>query len=276
MPNANSKFWLASEGKISYGLTSSGSLSSRSSASLRAATLGYSCLCVCLFSLHIGSKLGNDQIERVLTIVSVQNITCGLFHHHLRILPSAVNPSGWVYICALLWKWELRNNNSLTKMWFRLSRVVSVTSQETSFVAMHEATVISLTHTYSKLVSKCTWLVAVRQHGILVVHSHRKRKWFYGSFYSHWFSANHSHSSETDTGFEFPASNYLRETPSAEIRVYRLPSNYSTPRKTNPGFEFPVSEYPWRRRQISQLVSYAAMFFWPGDRQTDKQTNKLI
>ena len=159
-------------------------MSSRSSASLRAATLGYSCLCVCLLSLHIGSKLGNDQIERVLTIVSVQNITCGLFHHHLRKLPSAVIPSWWVYICALLWKWELRNNNSLKKMWFRLSRVASVASQETSFLAMHEATVISLTQKYSNLASECTWFVAVRQHRIPVGHSNQKRKWFYRSFYS--------------------------------------------------------------------------------------------
>ena len=135
-------------------------------------------------------------------------------------------------------------------MWFRLSRVASVTSQETSFLAMHEATVISLTEKYSKLASECTWIVVVRQHGIPVVRSNRKRKWFDRSFYSHLFLANHSHSSETDTGFELPASNYLRETPSAETRVYRLPSNYSHSRQTDHGFEFPISqhlqEHPFR------------------------------
>ena len=244
------------------------------------------------------------RLRRVLTIVSVQNITCGLFHHHLRILPSAVNASWWVNICALLWKWELRNNNSLTKMWFRLSRVASVTSQETSFLAMQKATVISLTQKYSKLASECTWLVAVRQHGIPVGHSNQKRKWFYRSFYSDWFSANHSHFSQTDTGFEFPASNYPRETPSSEIRVYQLPSNHSAPMETDLGFEFPTSNYPlgtpfrwksgvsvaeqpfwsegngprirvprielpWHHRNLSQLVSFPAMFFWPGDRQTN-------
>ena len=41
--------------KISYALTSSGSASSRSSAFLRAATHGYSCLCLRLLSLHIAS-----------------------------------------------------------------------------------------------------------------------------------------------------------------------------------------------------------------------------
>ena len=183
------------------------------------------------------------RLRRVLTIVSVQNITCGLFHHHLRILPSAVNASWWVNICALLWKWELRNNISSTKMWFRRSRVASVTSQETSLLAMHEATVISLTKKYSKLASECTWIVVVRQHGIPVVRSNRKRKWFDRSLFSHFFLADHSHSSETDTGFELPASNYLRETPSAETRVYRLPSNYSHSRQMDPRFEFPISEH---------------------------------
>ena len=94
--------------------------------------------------------------------MSVRNITCEIFNHHLRILPSVVNPSRWVYICTLLRKWELRNDNSLTKRWFHVSRVVSVTSQGTSSLAMHETKVLSITHKYSNLVPKCTWLFAVR------------------------------------------------------------------------------------------------------------------
>ena len=160
-PNANSKCWLASEGKISYGLTSSALASSRSSASLRAATHGYSCLCLRLISLQIASTLGNDQIERVLIILSVRNITCGVFNHHLTFLPSAVNPSWWVYIYSLLRKWELRNNTSLTQIWLRLSRVASATSQKTALLIMPEATALSLTHEFSKLVPKSRWFVAV-------------------------------------------------------------------------------------------------------------------
>ena len=52
-PSTDSKCCLTSEGKISYALTSSGSASSRSSAFLRAATHGYSCLCLRLLSLQI-------------------------------------------------------------------------------------------------------------------------------------------------------------------------------------------------------------------------------
>ena len=53
---------------------------------------------------------------------------------------------------------------------------------------------------------------------------------------------------------------------------YRLPSNHSHSRQMYPGFKFPVLKYPWHRRQLSQWVSFPAMFFWPGYRQTDKQT----
>ena len=58
-----------------------------------------------------------------------------------------------------------------------------------------------------------------------------------------------------------------------EIREYRLPSNHSRSRQTDAGFEFPVSNYPWHHRNLSQLASFPAMFFWPDYRQTDKQTN---
>ena len=76
-------------------------------------------LCLRLLSLQAASycsSSGNDQIERVLIILSVRNITCGVFNHHLRRLPSAVNPSRWVYICSLLGMWELRNRTSLKEM----------------------------------------------------------------------------------------------------------------------------------------------------------------
>ena len=63
---------------------------------------------------------------------------------------------------------------------------------------------------------------------------------------------------------------------SGEISVYRLPSDHPDSRQTDPGFEFPVSKYPWHCRQASQLMSFLAMFFWPGDKQTNRQTNKLI
>ena len=58
------------------------------------------------------------------------------------------------------------------------------------------------------------------------------------------------------------------------IRVYRLPRNHCRSRETDPGFEFPASNYPWNHRNLPQLVCFSAMFFWSGDRQTNKQTDR--
>ena len=58
-----------------------------------------------------------------------------------------------------------------------------------------------------------------------------------------------------------------------DIRVYRLPSNHCGSRETGLGFEFLTSNYPFYHEDYSQSLSLPAMFFWPGDRQTDKQTN---
>ena len=71
-----------------------------------------------------------------------------------------------------------------------------------------------------------------------------------------------------------PSLNTPWEPNFGEIRVYRLPSNHCRPRETDPGFEFPASNYPWNHRSLSQLASFPAMFFWPGDRQTNRQTDK--
>ena len=57
---------------------------------------------------------------------------------------------------------------------------------------------------------------------------------------------------------------------SCEIWVSRLPSNLCDSRQTDLGFEFPATNYPWHHRNLSQLESFPAMFFWPGDRQTNK------
>ena len=58
-----------------------------------------------------------------------------------------------------------------------------------------------------------------------------------------------------------------------EIRMYRLPSNHCRPRETDLEFEFPTSNYPWYHRCVSHSVSFPVMFFWPGYRQTNRQTN---
>ena len=57
-----------------------------------------------------------------------------------------------------------------------------------------------------------------------------------------------------------------------EIRVNHLPSNRPHSSPMDPGFEFPTSNYPWHHRNLSQLASLPRMFFWPGDRQTNRQT----
>ena len=53
-----------------------------------------------------------------------------------------------------------------------------------------------------------------------------------------------------------------------------MPSNHSRSRQTDLGFEFPTSNNPWWHQNFSQLVSLPEMFFWPGYRQTNKQTNR--
>ena len=125
----------------------------------------------------------------------------------------------------------------------------------------------------------------------------------------HRLPSNHCHPTETDSGFEFsnsqnppleshfgeiqwigclatilirgertpdsisPPLKTLWDTLSGEIRVYRLPSNHSYSTQTDPGFEFTTSNYSWMYQNPSQLVSCPKMFFWPGYRQTDRQTN---
>ena len=58
-----------------------------------------------------------------------------------------------------------------------------------------------------------------------------------------------------------------------ENRVHRLPSNHCHPRETDPGFESLASSYLWQHLKLSQFVSWRVMFFWPGYRQTNRQTN---
>ena len=60
------------------------------------------------------------------------------------------------------------------------------------------------------------------------------------------------------------------KAPFERIQVYRLSSNHSHSRQTDLGFEFPTSNYPWQIQDISQFVSLPVMFFWPGYRQTNK------
>ena len=78
---------------------------------------------------------------------------------------------------------------------------------------------------------------------------------------------------ETNPGFESHTSSSPRETPFGGDPGYRLPNNHSRPKETDPEFEFPAANYLWHHRNLSQLVSFPAMFFRPGYRQTNRQTN---
>ena len=141
---------------------------------------------------------------------------------------------------------------------------------------MREATVLSLTHKYSKPVSKCRWLVvisvAVRFYRTRVVPFIRKRKGFSHSLLLHLFPINHSHPRHTDVKFELVTSDYPGRPILDEILVYRLPSNHCRSKKTDLQFEFLASKYQWDHRHLSQLLPHPALFFWPGyKKNTDRQ-----
>ena len=63
---------------------------------------------------------------------------------------------------------------------------------------------------------------------------------------------------------------------STKSRGYRLPSNHCHQGETDPGFEFPTSSYPRELWNFLQSVSSPRMFFWPGYRHTDTQTDNHL
>ena len=81
---------LASEVQIFYGLTSSGSASSRCPA--------YVCV---YFPSRSLPRSGEDQTESALIVLSVRIFVCEVFDHHLSRLPAAMNLSIRVDICPL-------------------------------------------------------------------------------------------------------------------------------------------------------------------------------